>query len=172
MDLECNMSEIIWQGKFNRNRRCVHEILWWNAAIVPGDRHIWSPTQSCPTIDQTLYKLPKRQSTTQQYTQTHHICKQKLIKCRKKTQQHWKRGTRYTTWAWEVPSLLLCKSGEYNNRSQTTTSNLKEKCSSAISGNTMNSFNTPIQSKNHIQTWTKSIHSRLALQTKPQRKQR
>ena len=30
---------------------------------------------------------------------------------------------------------------------------------------------TPIQRKDHIQTWTRSIHNRLAVQTKPQGKQ-
>ena len=41
-----------------------------------------------------------------------------------------------------------------------------------LSKTTMNSTqNTPIQSQDHIQTWTRSIHSRLAVQTKPQGKQ-
>ena len=46
-------------------------------------------------------------SPRQQHTQTHSICKQDSVKCRKKIQQHWKRCTRYTKWAQEVPSLLL-----------------------------------------------------------------
>ena len=59
---------------------------------------------------------------------------------------------RYTTWAQEVPSLRLCERGEYNNRSQTASSNLQERCSNAISENTMNSpQNTPVQGVNHIQ---------------------
>ena len=38
---------------------------------------------------------------------------------------------------------------------------------------TLNSAkNTSIQSKNHIQAWTRSIHSGQAIQTKPQQRQR
>ena len=36
----------------------------------------------------------------------------------------------------------------------------------------MNSQNTPIHSQNHIQTWNRSVHCRLALQTEPQGNQR
>ena len=36
----------------------------------------------------------------------------------------------------------------------------------------MDSQNTPIQSKNHIQTGTRSIHSRLAFKAEPQGKER
>ena len=32
--------------------------------------------------------------------------------------------------------------------------------------------NTPVQSKNHIQTWTRSIHSRLTVKKKTQGKKR
>ena len=40
-----------------------------------------------------------------------------------------------------------------------------------LSENTMNSSqNTPIQSQNHIQTWTRPVHCILALQAKPQEK--
>ena len=42
------------------------------------------------------------------------------------------RYTRYTTWAQEVPSLLLCKRGQYNNRSQTTSRNLQQRHSNGI----------------------------------------
>ena len=116
-------------------------------------------------------ELPKRQSTKQQHTQIYCIWKQEPVKCRKQIYQHWMRGTRYTAWAQEVPSLLLCLRGEYNNKSQTTSRNLQERCSNAISENTMNSpQNTPVQSENHILTWTTSIHSRPPLKTKPQRK--
>ena len=82
------------------------------------------------------------------------------------------RGTRYTTRASEVPSILLCERGEYDNRSQMASSNFQERCSNAISENTLNSpQNTTVQSKNHIKTWTRSIHSTLALKTKLQGKQ-
>ena len=58
---------------------------------------------------------------------------------------------------------MLCERGEYNKRSQTTSSNLQEWCNNTISENTINSpQNTPVQTKNHIQTWPRSIHSRLA----------
>ena len=83
--------------------------------------------KSSHTTNQKWFRLPKRQSTWQQHTQTHCICKQKPIKYRQKIQQHWKRGTKHTTWAWEVPSLLLCKRGEYNNRSQTACSKLSQR---------------------------------------------
>ena len=32
--------------------------------------------------------------------------------------------------------------------------------------------NSPIQSKNNVQTWTRSVHSRMAVKTIPQGKQR
>ena len=101
----------------------------------------------------TLYKLPKTQSSRQQHIHTHCICKQELVKCRKKIQQHWKRGTRYITWAQEAPSLPLCQRGQYNNRSQTASSILQEICSNATYciDNTMNfSQNMQVQSKNQI----------------------
>ena len=82
------------------------------------------------------------------------------------------RGTWYTKWDWEFPLLLLCKRDEYNNRSQTASSNLQERCSNTTSENPKNSQNTPVESKNHIQIWTRSIHSRLALKTKLQGKQK
>ena len=173
VDMECNIPEIIWQGKINNNRRCMYEIVLWNPATGPQEKFIWNQTWSCPTTNQKWYIFPKRQSTRQQHTQIHHVCNQVPVKCRKKIQQHWKRGTRYTTQAQEVPLLLLCERGECNNRSQTTSSNFQERCSNAISENTMNSpQNTPVQSKNHIHNWTRSVHGRLALQTQPQGKQR
>ena len=55
-----------------------------NPTIVPGDRYIWSQTWSCPTTNQKWYKLPKRQGTRQQHTQTHHVCQQKPVKCGKR----------------------------------------------------------------------------------------
>ena len=49
----------------------------------------------------------------------------------------------------------------------------KKRCSITVTGTTINSTqNTPMQSQNHIQARTRSIHSILALQTKPQEKQR
>ena len=49
----------------------------------------------------------------------------------------------------------------------------KKRCSNTIPDTAVNSNqNTLIQSENHIQTWTRSIHSRLTLQKKPQGKQR
>ena len=48
-----------------------------------------------------------------------------------------------------------------------------KKCSNTFTETTMNfTQNTPIHIQNHIQAWTRSIHSRLALQIKPQGKQR
>ena len=141
------------KGKINNNRRCMCEILWWNATALPGNRCICNQTWSCPITNTKWYKLAQRQSTRQQLTQTHCICKQEPVKCRNKIQQHWKRGTRYTTWAWQVPSLVVCERGKHNNRLQTTSSNLHERCSNANSENTINPpQNTPVQSKNHIQT--------------------
>ena len=151
----------------------MYEILWWKQAAVLGDKCIWNQTQSCPTTNQKWYKLPKRQSTKQQHTQDPSCLQARACQVQKDDTVALKEGTRYTTWAQEVPALLLCKSGEYNNRSQTASSNFQERCNNAISENTMNfPQNTPVESKNHIQTWTRSIDSRLTLKTKPQRKQR
>ena len=117
--------------------------------------------------------FPRNIAPDNSILKTHPVCKREPVVCRMMIKQHWKRITRYTIWAQKVPSLLLCGRGGYNNRSQTTSGNLQERCSNTVSENTMNSLqNMPVQSKNHIQTWTKSVHSRLALQTKPQRKQR
>ena len=44
--------------------------------------------KSCPTTNQKWYKLPMRQSTRQQHSQTHHLCKHKPVMCRKKIQPH------------------------------------------------------------------------------------
>ena len=41
-------------------------------------------------------------------------------------QQHRKRSNRDNIWPQKVPSLLLCERGEYNYRSQTTSSNLQK----------------------------------------------
>ena len=68
---------------------------------------------------------------------------------------------------------MLCKRGEYNHRSQTSGNNIKKRCSNIISETTMNSTqNTPIKSQDHIQAFTRSIHSRLEFQAKPQGKKR
>ena len=56
-----------------------------------------------------------------------------------KIQQNRKRGTRYITWTCKVPVLLLCKRGEHNHRSQTTSSNLQKRCSNTITESKMNS---------------------------------
>ena len=45
----------------------------------------------------------------------------------------------------------------------------KKRCCNIITEIAVNSYkNTSIQSENYIQAWTRSIHSRLAIQTKPQ----
>ena len=72
----------------------------------------------------------------------------------------------------KTPSLLLCKRGEYNHRSKTTSSNLQRRCSSTITDTTMNSTkNTQIQSQDNIHIWNRFMHSGLAVQTKSQGKQ-
>ena len=159
MDMECNIPENIWQGKINNNKRYCMQ---FDGETQPLYLDVFGiGLKSCPTTDQKQYKLTKRQSARQQHMQTHHICKQEPVKCQKKIQQHWKRGTRYATSGKEVPTLLFCKRGEYNNRSQTTSSNLQERCSNTISENAINSSpNIPVWSTNHIQTCTRSIHSR------------
>ena len=112
-------------------------------------------------------------STRQQLTQTHCICEQESIIHRKEIQQHRKEGTRHTYWSQKVSSLLLHKRDEYNHRSQTVSCKAQERCSNTVTNTTGNpSQNTPIQSQNNIKTWPRSLHSRLALQTKPLRKQR
>ena len=50
-----------------------------------------------------------------------------------------KRDNGYTEQTQMFPSLLLCKRGEYNHRSQTTISNLQGRCSNSITETTMNS---------------------------------
>ena len=85
--LTSSKTEWIWNAPYQtlfNNRRCVHEILWWNPVAVPGDRCIWNQTGSFPTTNQIWYKLPKRQRTRQQHTQTHSICKEEPVKCKKK----------------------------------------------------------------------------------------
>ena len=67
------------------------------------------------------------------------------------------------------PLLLLCERGKYNYRSQTTSFNIQKGYSYIITEASANSVkNTSIQCQNHIQAWTRPIHSRLAVQTKPQ----
>ena len=84
----------------------------------------------------------------------------------KDLQQHRKRSTRYAIWTQKVPSLLFCKRAEYNYRSQTANYNIWKRHSNIITEITTHSTqNTPIQSWDHIQTWTGSNHSRLAVQT-------
>ena len=69
--------------------------------------------------------------------------------------------------------ITAFKRGEYYHRLQITSRNIQKLHSNNITETTMNSTqNTPIQSQNHIQAWTRSIHSRLAFQTKPQGKQK
>ena len=54
-----------------------------------------------------------------------------------------------------------------------TSHNILKRCSNIITETTANSAkNTSIQSDNHIQGWTTSIHSGLVIQTKPQQTQR
>ena len=50
----------------------------------------------------------------------------RACKVQKKIQQHRKRGTRHTAWTQKVMPLPLCKRGEYNYRSQTTSSNIQK----------------------------------------------
>ena len=49
-----------------------------------------------------------------------------------KIQLHRKRGTRYARWTQKVPSILFCKRGEYNHRSQTTSSNLQKDVTTSL----------------------------------------
>ena len=72
----------------------------------------------------------------------------------------------------EVPSLMLCQGGKHNHRSITNPgSNPKKRCSHIVTEITMHTTqNSPIQSEYNLQTWTGTVHSRLAVKTKPQRK--
>ena len=89
------------------------------------------------------------------------------VKCGKKIQQYRKRSTRYTIWTQKFPSLAFCKRGEYHHRSKTASGKIKKRGSNTIIETTLSSTqHTPIQNYDHIQTWTRSIHSR------PQGKQR
>ena len=53
-------------------------------------------------------------------------------------------------------------------RSQAVSCNIQERCSNIMTKTTANPpQNTPIQSQNIEQTWPRSLHIRLALQTRP-----
>ena len=89
----------------------------------------------------------------------------------KKIHQYRKISTRHTIWAWKISPLLLY-SRWVNYRSQTTGHNILKRCSNIITEPTLNSAtNTWKWSENHIKAWTRSIHSGLAIYTKPQQKQ-
>ena len=56
----------------------------------------------------------------------------KSLSSTEKIQQHTKRSSRYTIWTQKVPSLLLCKGGEYNYRLQTASDNIQKRCSNTM----------------------------------------
>ena len=64
----------------------------------------------------------------------------------------------------KIPPLLLCERSEYNYRSQTIGCNIWRRCSNIVTETTKNpAKSTLIQDENHIKTWTRSFHSRLAI---------
>ena len=65
-------------------RRCLHEILQWDEATIPGNRCIQSRTGSWPTTYKRRYKLSKRWCTWQQYPENNHLGKQELVSHRKR----------------------------------------------------------------------------------------
>ena len=69
--------------------------------------------------------------------------------------------------------VAVCKRGEDNYRSQTPNHSILKRCSNTITETMMHSAqNTPIQIQDHIQAWTRSVQSGLAIHAKPQGKQR
>ena len=58
---------------------------------------------------------------------------------RKKIQQHRKRSTKYTVWTQKIQLSLICRTVEYNHRSQTPSSNIQKRYSNTIIEITMNS---------------------------------
>ena len=84
-----------------------------------------------------------------------------------------KRSVKHTTWFREVPSLLLCQGGKYNNRPQTPGTSLQKRCSYIVTETrAYTTQNSPIKIKNNLQTWMRSVRSRLPIKPKLQRKQR
>ena len=72
----------------------------------------------------------------------------------------------------KIPSILLCVRGKYNYGSQTTNKHIQKGCSYIIIEASTNSVkNTPNRVR-IIEAWTRPIHSGLAVQTKPQEKER
>ena len=91
----------------------------------------------------------------------------KSIQCREEIQQYRKRSIRYITWPRKIPSLLLCKRGEYNYRLQANSGNIQERHGNIIAKTTVNTLqNTPIESQNYIQSWSRLLHCGLVIQTK------
>ena len=170
MDLEYNTPETIYQGNIN-NRRCMHKTY--------DETQLLNLETDASGIRLRAALLETRSSTSYQRDKAPDNSIFRSITFASKSMSSAER--RYSNIEREVLGILhrLQKSHhycfvreEYNNRSQTTSCKLQERCSNAISENTINSQNTPVQSKNHIQTQTRSIHSRMAVKTKPQGNQR
>ena len=69
----------------------------------------------------------------------------------------------------KVPLLLLYQGGKYNHRPPTTYPHIQERCSHIVTKTPANPIkNTSVHGQNHIQTQTRLIYSRLAVQTKLQ----
>ena len=131
---------------------CMKLILWWNKAIIHRDRCICSWTGSCPTTNVKWYNFP--------------------LSSMEKRDRNIEREALGTLYTQKFHHYSLMRQISII-RSQTTSCNIQKRCNKTITGTTVISTqNTPIQSQNYIQVWTRSIHSWLALQKKkPQGKQ-
>ena len=75
----------------------------------------------------------------------------------------------HTVWPWKVPSLLLCQGSKYNHGPQATHCHIQERCSHIVTKTPVSPVkHTSVRGQNHIQTWTRLIHGRLAIQTEQQ----
>ena len=92
--------------------------------------------------------------------------------CREKIQQQRQKSTRYTICTQKVPSLLLCERSKCTDHKLLVTLFYKRHSNTMTETTTKSIQDIPIPNQDHIQTWTISIHNRMAVQTKPEGKQR
>ena len=128
---------------------------------------------SCSTTNQKQYKLPKRQSTRQQHPQTPAFAGKSLSNVERIYSNIQREALGILHSLEKLHHYCFVREVSIITDHKPLVANLQKMSDYAISENTMNSpQNTSVQSKNNIQTWTRSICSRLALYTKPLGKQR
>ena len=87
----------------------------------------------------------------------------KSLSSAEKKYRNIERSIRYITQPGRIPSLLLCKRSEFNYRPQATGDNNQERRGNIITNTTAY---TPIRSQDNEEAWPRSLHCRLAIQTK------